>query len=94
MLRVLRVFHIAIRDIDRQRNTSFSLGFLHGTNFAAGISRIKLIEPVFDACKIVIGAVGVDSVEIVIDGNIAHTILRKGEVGIKPGQGRISTKSR
>ncbi len=83
---IFRVFHITVWHIDRQWNTPFPLGFLYGTNFTAGIPGIKLIEPVLDACKIVVGAIGVNGVEIVVDGNVVNAILRKGEVGIKPRQ--------
>ena len=52
-----------------------------------------VIAPVFDTRKIVIGAVGINGVEIVIDGNIADTVLRKGEIGVKSCQSGISTQS-
>lgn len=52
-----------------------------------------VIEPVLDARKIVVGAVWVDGVEIVVDGNVAYTILRKGEVGVKPCQRGITPQS-
>lgn len=52
-----------------------------------------VLKPVLDACKIVVCAVGINGVEIVVDGNIADTILRKGEVGVKPCQRGISAKS-
>lgn len=52
-----------------------------------------VLAPVFDARKIVIGAVGVDGIEVVIDGNIADTVLRKGEIGVKSCQSGISTQA-
>ena len=52
-----------------------------------------VLKPGLDACKIVVCAVGINGVEIVVDGNIADTILRKGEGGVKPCQRGISAKS-
>lgn len=48
---ILRVFHIAVRDIDGQRNPSFTLCFLHGSDFAAGVTGIKFVKPVFIPAK-------------------------------------------
>ena len=62
MLRVLRVFHIAVGDIDRQRYSTLSLGLLDSPNLAAGIAGVKLVEPVLNACKIVVYAVRVNGV--------------------------------
>ena len=59
MLRVLRVFHIAVGDIDRQRYSTLSLGLLDSPNLAAGIAGVKLVEPVLNARKIVVYAVRV-----------------------------------
>ena len=41
---ILRVLHVAIGDIDRQRYTPFPLRFLNGPDFAAGISGIKFVR--------------------------------------------------
>ena len=52
-----------------------------------------VIEPVLDTCHVAVSAVGVNSVEVVIDGNIPHIVFRKSEVDIKPGQRGISAQS-
>ena len=43
-----------------------------------------VLEPVLDARHVAIGAVGVNGVEVVVDGNIPHAVLRKRVVDIKP----------
>lgn len=65
----------------------------NGTDFAAGILGIPLIEPVLNACHVAVGAVGIDGDEVVVDGNIPHAILRKCVVDIKPCQRGITTES-
>lgn len=49
----------AIGGIGCQRYAVLALGFLHSLDFSAGISRIKLIGPVLDTCKIIVGVVGI-----------------------------------
>ena len=93
MLGIVQVFQIAIGNIDRQRYTTLALCLLNGSDFAAGITGVKLVKPVLNSGKIVVYPVGVNGVVIVIDGNEADTVLRKGEVGIKSCQRRISPKS-
>ena len=66
MLRVLRVFYIAVRNINRQRYSTLSLGLLNGPNLAAGIAGVKLVEPVLNARKIVVYAVRVNGVVVVV----------------------------
>ena len=44
--RILRVFHIAVGDIDRQRHTSLTLRLLNSPDFAAGIPGMKFVEQV------------------------------------------------
>ena len=83
---VIRVFEIPKRDIGGQRYAALALCLLHRPDFAAGVLCKKLVEPVLDTCHIVVGAVGVDGVEVVVDGDIPHSILRKSEVDIQPGQ--------
>ena len=83
---VIRVFEISKRDIGGQRYAALALCLLHRTDFAAGIFCKKLVEPVLDTCHIVVGAVGVDGVKVVVDGDIPHSILRESEVDIQPGQ--------
>ena len=51
-----------------------------------------VLEPVLDACHVAVGAVGVNGVEVVVDGNIPHAVLRKRVVDIKPCQRGITTK--
>ena len=78
MFQVLRVFHIAVRHIDRQRYSTLSLGLLNSPNLAAGITGVKLVEPVLNARKIVVYAVRVNGVVVVVNGNVANAILGKG----------------
>jgi len=91
---VLRVFTVAERNIDSQRNTAFALCLIDGTDLAAGVFGEKLVEPVLNACNIAVGAVGVDGVKMVIDGNIAHIVLWECEVDIQPCQRGITPQSR
>ena len=93
VLRILWVFHITVRDIGSQRNTTLTLCLIDSTDFSTGITGVKLIEPVLDACKIVVHAVRVRGVKVIIDGNEADTLLRKGKVGVQSGQCRVSAKS-
>ena len=93
MLRIFRVFHITVRDIGSQRNTTLTLCFVDSSDFAAGVTGVKLVEPVLDACKIVVHAVRVRGVKVIVDGNETDAILRKGEVGVQSGQRRVSAKS-
>ena len=83
---VVRVFEIPKRDIGGQRYAALALRLLHRPDFAAGVLRKKLVEPVLYTCHIVVGAVGVDGVEVVVDGDIPYSILRESEVDIQPGQ--------
>ena len=91
---VLRVFMVAERNIDGQRNAAFALCLIDSADLAAGILGKKLVEPVLDACNITVGAVGVDGVKMVVDGNIPHIVLRKCEVDIQPCQRGITPQSR
>ena len=93
LLRILRVFHISVRHIGCQRYATLTLGFCHGSDFSAGVTGIKLIEPILDACKIIIHAVEIRRIEIVIDGDIANTQLRECEIGIEIGVCRVSAKT-
>ena len=90
---VLRVFTVAERNIDSQRNTAFALCLIDSTDLAAGVFGEKLVEPVLDARNIAVGTVGVDGVKMVVDGNITHIVLREREVDIQPCQRRISSQS-
>ena len=91
---VLRVFTVAERNIDGQGNAAFALCLIDSADLAAGILGKKLVEPVLDACNITVGAVGVDGVKMVIDGNIAHIVLWECEVDIQPCQRGITPQSR
>ena len=83
---ILRVFAIPERNMDRQRNASLALCFVHRPDFAAGILGEKLVEPVLDAGDVAVRAVGVDGVKVVVDGDIPHIVLRESEVDVQPGQ--------
>ena len=91
---VLRVFTVAEWNIDGQRNATFTLCLIDSTDFAAGVFGKKLVEPVLDARNVAVGAVGVNGIEVVVDGNIAHIVLRKCEVDIQPRQRGITSQSR
>ena len=84
---------IAVGNVGGQALSALALCLVDGTDFAAGVLGKKLVEPVLDACNVAVGAVGVDGVEVVVDGNIAHTVLRKREVDIKPCQRGITPQS-
>ncbi len=86
---ILRVFHIAIGDIDCQRYAALTFRLLNRPDFTAGIPAIKFVKPVLDARKIVVDAVLVGGVEVIIDGDKPNAVLREGEVGVKPSQCRV-----
>ena len=92
-LRIVRVTLIAVGNVGGQALSTLPLCLVDGTDFAAGILGIPLIEPVLDACHVAVGAVGVNGVEVVVDGNIPHAVLRKRVVDIKPCQRGITTES-
>ena len=85
--------YIAVRHIDRQRYSTLSLGLLNSPNLAAGITGVKLVEPVLNARKIVVYAVRVNGVVVVVNGNVANAILGKSEVCVQTCQGRIASQS-
>ena len=93
LLRIVRVTLIAVGNVGGQALSALTLCLVDGTDFAAGILGIPLIEPVLNACHVAVGAVGVNGVEVVVDGNIPHAVLRKRVVDIKPCQRRITTES-
>ena len=93
VLRVFRVFHITVRNIDCQRYTALTFRLLNRPDFAAGIPAIKFVKPVLDARKIVVDAVLVGGVEVVIDGDEPDAVLREGEVGVESGQRGVSAQT-
>ena len=92
-LRIVRVTLIAVGNVGGQALSALPLCLVDGTDFAAGILGIPLIEPVLDTSHVAVGAVGVNGVEVVVDGNIPHVVLRKRVVDIKPCQRGITTES-
>ena len=92
MLRICRVLDIAVRDIRCQRHAAFAFGLLHGPDFAAGIARVELVEPVLDSREVVVDAVRFGGIEIVVDGDVADAVLWEGEIGVKPGQRGVSAQ--
>ena len=84
---------VAVGNVGGQALSTLTLRFVDGTDFAAGILGIPLIEPVLDTCHVAVGAVGVNGVEVVVDGNIPYAVLRKCVVDIKPCQRGITTES-
>lgn len=51
-----------------------------------------VIEPVFDTGNVAIGAVGVDAVKVVVDGDVADIVLRESVVDIQSRQSGVSPK--
>ena len=92
-LGVARVMLVAVGNVGGQTFSTLTLRFVDGTDFAAGVFGKKLVKPVLDACNVVVGAIGVNGVEVVVDGNISHAVLRKRVVDIKPCQRGITTES-
>ena len=80
-------------NVGGQALSTLPLCLVDGTDFAAGIFGVPLVEPILDACHVAVGAVGVNGVEVVVDGNIPHAVLRKRVVDIKPCQRGITTES-
>ena len=72
---------------------TLALCFLHSTNFAARILCEKLVEPVFDTSNVAVGAVGIDTVKVVVDGNVANIILWESVIDVQACQRGISSKS-
>ncbi len=68
----------AVRHIDRQRYSTLSLGLLNSPNLAAGITGVKLVEPVLNARKIVVYAVRVNGVVVVVNGILLANALCAG----------------
>lgn len=93
MGRIIRIFHISVRNIGCKWNTTGTFGFIDGSDFATGITGIKLIDPVFDACHINFPAILSAGIEIIIDGNIADTVFRECDVGVQASHSRVSAKS-
>ena len=58
-------------------------GFLTASALRPSHALCKVvIEPVLDTCHVAVGAVGVNGVKVVVDGNIPHAVLRKCVVDI------------
>ena len=53
-----------------------------------------VLEPVLDTRNVAVGAVRVDGVKMVVDGNIANIVLWKCEVDVQPCQRGITSQSR
>lgn len=51
-----------------------------------------VIEPVFNTSNVTVGAVGVDAVKVVIDGDVADIVLRESIVDIQSRQSGVSPK--
>ena len=91
--RIIGIPLVTVWNVGSQSFSTLTLRFVDGTDFAAGVFGKKLVKPVLDACHVVVGAIGVNGVEVVVDGNIPHAVLRKRVVDIKPCQRRITTES-
>lgn len=51
-----------------------------------------VLEPVFDTGNVTVGAVGVDAVKVVVDGDVADIVLRESIVDIQSRQSGVSPK--
>ena len=87
------VLHIAIGHIERQRDALFALGFLDSTDLAAGVTGVKLVEPVFDSGKIVVHTVGIGAIEVVVDCDEPGAVLGKGQGGVEARHRRVSAQT-
>ena len=67
---------VAVGNVGSQALSALTLCFVDGTDLTAGIFGKKLVKPVLDARNVVVGAVGVNGVEVVVDSNVPHTVLR------------------
>ena len=93
VLGIFRVFHITVWSIGGQRNAPLALRPVDGTDFPAGVTGVKLVEPVLDSGEVIVDTVGIGGIEIVIDGDEANAVLREGEVGVQSGQCGVSAQS-
>ena len=92
-LGIVRVTLVAVGNIGGQSFSTLALCLVDGTDFAAGVLGIPLVEPILDTCHVAVGAVGVNGVKVVVDGNIPHAVLRKRVVYIKSCQRGITPQS-
>ena len=92
-LRIVRVTLVAVGNVGGQALSAFALCLIDSTDLAAGVFGEKLVKPVLDACNVVVGAVGVNGIKVIVNGNISHAVLRKRVVDIKPCQRGITTES-
>ena len=51
-----------------------------------------VIEPVFNTGNVTVGAVGVDAVKVVVDGDVADIVLRESIIDIQSRQSGVSPK--
>lgn len=87
-----RVFGIAAWSAGSEAFSAFGLGFLNCQDLSAGVSHEPLFKQILERHEVV--ALHIFRVRIVVDGNVAHTVLWEGEVGVKPGQGRTTAHPR
>ena len=65
-----------------QSLTTLALCLLHSSDFAAGIFGKKFVEPVLNACNVAVGTVGIDTVKVIVDSNVADIVLRECVVDV------------
>ena len=90
---IVGILHVAIRHMNSQSLATLTFCFLHRTNLATRVLCKKLIEPVFDTGDVAVGAVRIDAVIVVVDGNVANIVLRECVVDVQSSQGGVTTKS-
>ena len=83
---VLRIFAIAIRHMNGQPLATLTLCLLHCTNLSACVFCEKLVEPVLYTGNIAVGTVGIDTVKVVVDGNVPNIVLWKCVVDVQACQ--------
>ena len=92
-LRIVGILPISVWNVVCQRFAALSLRLVDGADFPARVSGIEFVEPVFDPREIVVDAVGIDGVEIVVDGNEANAVFRESEIDVHSRHRRISEKA-
>ena len=84
---------LAIRHMDGHLSTiAPTLAFVTARNLSASCPLQKFVEPVFDTGNVTVGAVRVDAVKVVVDGDVADIVLRESVVDIQSRQSGVSPK--
>ena len=60
---------------------------------SAGVTGVKLVEPVLDPGEIVVHAVGIGAVEVVVDGDEAGAVLGESQRGVEARHSGVSAQA-